>query len=83
MRSVPFVSGSLAEVVIVDLINDDIAEPTEEFQIDITRITPGSLQLVGRDTTASGIILDDDGNIHFGLQYIQACSSCQLRLKFC
>ena len=47
------------------LINDDIAEPTEEFVIEIVKITPGAFNVTpGNVTMARGIILDDDGNMH-------------------
>ena len=64
--TVLFNRGRLSEVVSIGLINDNIAEPTEKFEIKIVRITSGSsLNLVGNITEALGIIKDDDGNYYY------------------
>ena len=63
--NITFNSGRSFEVVSVNLINDDMAEPTEEFVIEIVKITPTTLIVIpGNVTMARGIILDDDGNMH-------------------
>ena len=63
--AVLFNRGCLSEVVSIGLINDDIAESTEKFKIEIIGIIPRlSLNYVGIISEALGIIRDDDGNIH-------------------
>ena len=58
-----FNKGCLAEVVSIGLINDDIVEPTEKFEIKIIDvISTSSLNHVGIINEAFGIIRDDDGN---------------------
>ena len=43
--NIPFNGGRSLEVVSVNLINDDIAEPTEKFVIEIVKITPGAFNM--------------------------------------
>ena len=46
----------------IDIVDDDVAEPPEEFVIKVTRIvTPGISLATGNSTKLLGIIDDNDG----------------------
>ena len=64
--NVTFPAGNTSQIVIVPLNNDDILEPTEQFQVVIKEIyvigeEPIPSVVLGAITEANGTILDDDG----------------------
>ena len=63
-----FPAGSTSQIVNVTLSDDDILEPTKQYQVFIKAITvtgekPIPPVILGDITVANGTILDDDGKL--------------------
>ena len=74
---VTFIAGSTRVVVNVSLINDDIVEPIETFDLSFT--IPSSLQgqvIPEAFATAAGIIIDDDSKNSFVKVTLIYCPYC-------
>lgn len=61
-NKIQFSRQSSFRFLYVNITDDDVAEPTEEFSIKVTKILTGGISLAtGKATKVHGIIIDNDG----------------------
>ena len=60
-QTVTFAAGELSQTVTVSTLNDNTAEPTEQFQAFLSNPLPSPGVVLGGQDTAVVDILDDEG----------------------